>query len=466
MMIALLTGLSITTAVRAQDDALPDSVGQPYLAYETAMASQDYAAALQHAEDAWRAADRAEIDRELTGILAGNYGHLAQALENPAAAYEGWRAAAEIADEINAPAADRVNNWHQAAMSAFQDGDSSDALRCSANATEVLDRSGSDGMPTNLLDGHYYLAANLNYAASRYEESSRLARRAIELRDRRGAETGRTYADLHYLLGLAVLADHEWDNAFYHLAVARWVYEALEVTDREQISDAMVSWLPLHLDDDIHWQLFMRLYEAGMPPEDRSEIDEASGVEFIAFKPQPQYPENWQEERPSGMLAVSYDISDSGLAEDVVVESNTVSPELEANLLERMQSWRFAAIEGGSELSRLGRQTEAYEYAEGGLQIDSEGPRPLVRVEPRYPSRAFRNLKEGVAVVRFDVADDGSVENVETVVDLPPGYFATESENAVLRWRYTPLREGEAREDRQGVLTQFVFRLVVDEPED
>ena len=54
--IASLTFVASATTALAQDEALPQAVGDAYLAYESALASNDHEAASEAAELAWRAA--------------------------------------------------------------------------------------------------------------------------------------------------------------------------------------------------------------------------------------------------------------------------------------------------------------------------------------------------------------------------------------------------------------------------
>lgn len=336
-MIALLAGLSINTAGHAQDNALPDSVAQPYLAYENAMESEDYASALLHAESAWRAAERAEIDRALTGILAGNYGHLAQALENPEAAYEGWRAAAEISDEIGAPAAERVNNWHQAAMAAFQDGDTRESVACSRMASNILEAAGHDSIPVNIVDGHYYLATSVNFTRGRYRDSKRLAQLAVSLRDARGDASGRIYADLHYIAALSSLPRYDWAEAYEHLHAARFAYNESGGSDRIRIVRALLGWIPSVMDRDDYWPVFQRVRHAGFETEDGWHQDAETGTRFLAITPSPSPGLSWQRRDLSGELEISFSITPDGRATDIVVERNTLDAFYENVAIERTE---------------------------------------------------------------------------------------------------------------------------------
>ncbi len=68
----------------------------------------------------------------------------------------------------------------------------------------------------------------------------------------------------------------------------------------------------------------------------------------------------------------------------------------------------------------------------GGTQ-----PEEIDRVVPRYPAAARRRGVGGAVVVRGIVRQDGSIDNVEILKDLPYG-LGDEARRAVSRWRFRP----------------------------
>jgi TonB family protein len=68
----------------------------------------------------------------------------------------------------------------------------------------------------------------------------------------------------------------------------------------------------------------------------------------------------------------------------------------------------------------------------GGTQ-----PEEIDRVVPRYPAAARRGGVGGAVVVRGIVRQDGSIDNVEILKDLPYG-LGDEARRAVSRWRFRP----------------------------
>lgn len=57
---------------------------------------------------------------------------------------------------------------------------------------------------------------------------------------------------------------------------------------------------------------------------------------------------------------------------------------------------------------------------------------------PAYPKRAFRGGRQGWTIMRLDVAQDGSTENVRVERAVPSGTFDKASVKAVEAWQFRP----------------------------
>lgn len=60
---------------------------------------------------------------------------------------------------------------------------------------------------------------------------------------------------------------------------------------------------------------------------------------------------------------------------------------------------------------------------------------------PTYPKGAFRGGQQGWTIVRLDVAEDGSTENVRIERSVPSGQFDKTSRKAVEAWVFRPPTE-------------------------
>ena len=70
---------------------------------------------------------------------------------------------------------------------------------------------------------------------------------------------------------------------------------------------------------------------------------------------------------------------------------------------------------------------------------------PLYRVQPRYPSKALRQGKQGYVVLSFDINEAGRVINIAVIEAKPKRLFEREAQRALKKWKYKPmLVNGEA----------------------
>lgn len=81
-------------------------------------------------------------------------------------------------------------------------------------------------------------------------------------------------------------------------------------------------------------------------------------------------------------------------------------------------------------------------------------PKPIVRIEPKYPLKAVTENIEGSVVLKFDVSTDGSVNNVEVMNGVPAYVFDSAAVKALEQWKYDS--KGKAHKNQ---LVQLDFRM-------
>jgi protein TonB len=63
---------------------------------------------------------------------------------------------------------------------------------------------------------------------------------------------------------------------------------------------------------------------------------------------------------------------------------------------------------------------------------------PIERVKPSFPQEAQLKGIEGWVMLRFDITEEGRVENIQVVDANPRNLFEREARNAVKKWKYAP----------------------------
>lgn len=82
---------------------------------------------------------------------------------------------------------------------------------------------------------------------------------------------------------------------------------------------------------------------------------------------------------------------------------------------------------------------------------------------PTYPAAAKAGGVEGYVELVYDVAEDGTVQDVDVVAAEPPGVFEAAAVEAVKAWRYKPMViKGEVRRAER---VRSVLRFEIGEPE-
>ncbi|MBF7072103.1 M56 family metallopeptidase [Glaciecola sp. MH2013] len=67
-----------------------------------------------------------------------------------------------------------------------------------------------------------------------------------------------------------------------------------------------------------------------------------------------------------------------------------------------------------------------------------EAMKPIVRVSPAYPPKAAADNVEGWVVLNFDIAKNGSIDDITIIDSSPKGTFDESARVAVAKWRYPP----------------------------
>ena len=83
----------------------------------------------------------------------------------------------------------------------------------------------------------------------------------------------------------------------------------------------------------------------------------------------------------------------------------------------------------------------------------------IVRVLPRYPSRALSRGIEGWVLMEFAIDELGLAVNPAVIESEPPGIFDRAALSAVKRWKYRPMIEDGRPRMRPGVRQLISFEI-------
>ncbi len=83
----------------------------------------------------------------------------------------------------------------------------------------------------------------------------------------------------------------------------------------------------------------------------------------------------------------------------------------------------------------------------------------IVRVLPRYPSRALSRGIEGWVLLEFTIDEVGLATDPVVIEADPPGVFDRAAVNAVKRWKYRPMVEDGRARKRPGVRQMISFQI-------
>ncbi|SKA11650.1 energy transducer TonB [Photobacterium toruni] len=89
----------------------------------------------------------------------------------------------------------------------------------------------------------------------------------------------------------------------------------------------------------------------------------------------------------------------------------------------------------------------------------SQQAMPLYRVEPRYPSRALRQGKEGYVVLKFTIDTQGRPIDIAVMDAKPRRLFDKEAIRALRKWKYQPQVVNGTAMAQQGQTVRLEFRL-------
>ncbi len=94
----------------------------------------------------------------------------------------------------------------------------------------------------------------------------------------------------------------------------------------------------------------------------------------------------------------------------------------------------------------------------GGSSRDGEA-RPVVRINPKYPTGAARDGVEGWVKLRFDINEIGGVTNIEVIDAEPKRVFNKAARQALRKWKYRAKSADGKTMVQKGLTVQLDFNM-------
>lgn len=94
----------------------------------------------------------------------------------------------------------------------------------------------------------------------------------------------------------------------------------------------------------------------------------------------------------------------------------------------------------------------------GALVRDGDAT-PIVRIEPKFPTKAARDGIEGWVQLSFEINELGGVENVQVINAQPKRVFDREARKALRKWKYKPKVVDGKPQRQTGLTVQLDFKL-------
>ena len=272
----------------------------------------------------------------------------------------------------------------------------------------------------------------------------------------------REAADESFDAGEAFVGEGNWINAVVQFNIAQYIYGELGLSDQQAISKGLRGYYWDFLSSQHKWELLLYIQRYSIPMDRYWDTDFDDGTRLIALTQTQYIPRRWIENAITGTLEISYDIGPDGHTTNIQTISSDLGPSIAERYIESIRNWRFASDDPDTTLAEIRDRRFIVQLVDGSpvAEVPSEFVRPLVRYEPNFPTAAFRRgIRSAVTVLKFDLREDGSVENIEVIYASTPRIYDGVSRRAVRRWRYEALADSDGIGSRTGLTTVLTFRM-------
>lgn len=346
---AVVLAACVTAGSLAQP-GLPDDVAEAYGRYQEAAEAGDSQTAMEAAEQAWRAAERTNVDAETTAILADNFAQLAMAAGDYEEALEAYPRVAELLEEAGAPRSVQAETWLLAANAALLAREFENASRYADRAGDLAeDSSGLDpAAQANLMFTSRAYQAHAHWREAAPREAALRAREAMRLAENHDLTDNPNYNMLVFYLGAFNAMEQNFPAAAFYLTEAY-----VRMPERSEALRHWSSYVRSRLSERERAALFRRIEDAGFeyPEPPTADVEDGSAFEgevegdmqdaYPIRRTPADYPENALYAGIEGVALLRFSIDETGRVVDPEVVYSIPYSDFGEAAEEALRRWRY-----------------------------------------------------------------------------------------------------------------------------
>ncbi|WP_306017017.1 energy transducer TonB [Oceanicaulis sp. MMSF_3324] len=363
----LIVSFLWTATAFAQDEALPESVTAPYLAFQAAEEAGDVQAAATAAEQAWRAGLEASISPAVLGVLAENAGYYAHHTGAYDLAEDAFLSAVEMNEQNNGDPVVRARALRYVSDAQYRKEEYRRAFITSERAVELLEPLS----PAPAVDAEmallHALMSSSRWVRGQYRNAGYHGERALLAARRAGIQNAAVFGVAAFQAGAYYSYEDQPFESAYWMTVARTLLS--EEGSGNDLRFAAGAWGDLErarLDAEERARLIERLREDDVyQPEYEAEqaeqvYDPEEGrVDAVPLERRPpQYPPEAAYAGIEGFALMRFDIDEEGRPMNVEVVYSIPFREFGEEGVRTVRRWTYQpATENGVPVVRRGVMT-------------------------------------------------------------------------------------------------------------
>ncbi|MEA1941504.1 MAG: energy transducer TonB [Pseudomonadota bacterium] len=345
--VLLVVALAASATPALARQGLPQSVVEPYRAYQAALEAGDMPALVDASGRALDAARAEGLDNGTLGVLAENHAYALASAGRDAEAMEEWEDAARLGERAGLARIDLAWRWHNAAASALRADELQRARRWADEATGLIeDMSPGERTQAEFAAEAWFLSARIKGEIGQPDHALIPAREALALYEAGDHPPDRGYAYLHYLAGLASASMSRHDDAIYHMHMARDI--ATLIDDSEALLTRVTAIHNYFLEDsiDIAGRLAANpLHAARFAGGAERDAGPERPPGYLPPEPvmqdEPRYPLQAARRGEQGFVVLSFDIETDGSISNIAIVDSLPAGPFDAVSVAALQDWQY-----------------------------------------------------------------------------------------------------------------------------